>query len=349
MKPTLLSPAHRWLLQAIFLSGPAAISAWEQWHTHADFEALDWGSYQLLPLLYQNLIQLGVEHPWMPRMKGVQRLFWCKNQASLAAFQAVAAALTQMEIAPILVTPVGIRNHPRFQPSGQFQPLNLQLTPAQAPAAIATLKPLGWTTEVVNPQASLNYAGVLYLRHATHPPLHLHSAFSRWWHAPALMHACQQRAVPWTLGTVQGRVWSPTDQALHQVLQIAGAGLTGDQTTGLPALAELILLFTQADFQPQQLWATASQHRLLVPLSQVLQALQTLQLPAPQNNDNGCARPISPLDRWEYSILQNRQSHLLARGVRRYAQFHRQMAGMGQTPSVGTFLEFWRDRKALSY
>ncbi len=73
------------LLKAAVLRGDAALSAWKEWISSVDIEHLDWGSYRLIPLLYQNLSDLGVDDPIMKRLKGVYRYTWCKNQVLFGA------------------------------------------------------------------------------------------------------------------------------------------------------------------------------------------------------------------------------------------------------------------------
>ncbi len=69
------------LLRAGLLKNRQALEAWQEWRSIIDIDDhLDDGSYRLLPLLYQNLKNHGVEDPFMNRLKGIYRLTWYKNQ-----------------------------------------------------------------------------------------------------------------------------------------------------------------------------------------------------------------------------------------------------------------------------
>lgn len=71
------------LLKASLLRCKGVISAWEEWKSGADIEQLDPGSYNLLPLLYDNLNTIGIKDPLMRKLKGVYRQTWYKNQLSI--------------------------------------------------------------------------------------------------------------------------------------------------------------------------------------------------------------------------------------------------------------------------
>jgi hypothetical protein len=80
------------LLAASFLRGERAVAAWEAWHPAVDIEALPPESQALLPQLYRNLTNQGVEHPLLLRIAGVYRHAWYANQRLLAcAVEAVRA------------------------------------------------------------------------------------------------------------------------------------------------------------------------------------------------------------------------------------------------------------------
>ena len=77
------NPQQELLLRAALLEGEAALSAWQQWQAEADLDHLDYGSFRLLPLLYQNLQRHQIKHPWLPTLKGIHRRTWYQNQLRL--------------------------------------------------------------------------------------------------------------------------------------------------------------------------------------------------------------------------------------------------------------------------
>lgn len=73
------NPQHEQLLKAIFLSGDAALNAWQIWQAQTAAGKLDFGSRQLLPLLYRKLLQLGLIDSQLVEYKHHYRLNWAKN------------------------------------------------------------------------------------------------------------------------------------------------------------------------------------------------------------------------------------------------------------------------------
>ena len=74
------TPQQELLLCASTFEGSDAIKAWRKWRSLQDIDAMDYGSFRLLPLLYKNLVKLEVDDVEMKRLKGVYRLAWVKNQ-----------------------------------------------------------------------------------------------------------------------------------------------------------------------------------------------------------------------------------------------------------------------------
>ena len=90
-----LTPEQELLLRAIFLPEPDATDAWERWIERVDIDTLEPSSIALLPQLYWKLSAGGVRHPSMPRMKGIHRHTWTKNQILIPLLTAVIAALQE--------------------------------------------------------------------------------------------------------------------------------------------------------------------------------------------------------------------------------------------------------------
>ena len=75
------SAKHKVLLKACLLKGDHAISSFREWKSMVDFDKdIESGTLRLLPLLYHNLQAHGVVDDVMPRLKGIYRQSWSKNQ-----------------------------------------------------------------------------------------------------------------------------------------------------------------------------------------------------------------------------------------------------------------------------
>lgn len=74
------TPQQELLLKASLLGGEEAVKAWREWRRVQDIEAVDYGSFRLLPLAYKNLIRLGIDDAELKRLKGIYRQSWVRNQ-----------------------------------------------------------------------------------------------------------------------------------------------------------------------------------------------------------------------------------------------------------------------------
>lgn len=86
------------LLRAALLPREQALAAWAQWRAEVDIEQAhpDPASFRLMPLLSQALSQHGADDPFLPRLRGIHRNRWVRNQlaqqAWLAGWQGLQAA-----------------------------------------------------------------------------------------------------------------------------------------------------------------------------------------------------------------------------------------------------------------
>jgi len=86
------------LLRASILHGDIAIRACNDWLTAVHFEELDYGSIQLLPLLYKNLKLLDTDHPSVNILRGVYRRVWYQNQMLFSEMVPVLKALYELKL-----------------------------------------------------------------------------------------------------------------------------------------------------------------------------------------------------------------------------------------------------------
>ena len=328
------SLSHQSLLQAIFLSGPQAIAAWKTWKSHSDFEDLDWESYQLLPLLHQNLATHGIQDPLMNRMKGVQRLFWCRNQVGLSAVTTAISAVQNAGITIKLITPLWGTDDKIKQGLILLNEVKLQIQPNTLTSILSILEPLGWRSESPNPSVSLDYAGSLHLVHETHPPIVLHIGFGPWVSALELMQSCWHRAESSEHSKVQ--IWNLADQVLHQAIAIQAIPKPGVQAPHfpLPHLTQFILALGSHKLDWSQLLETSTLHSLLAPLQYGLNLIQKLGISLPMDSDTIISFKTPLIEQWEYHFILHSKSHWLTRGIRRVAQYQRRSHLTAQTDSL---------------
>ncbi len=134
------------LLRAALLAGEPARQAWEEWWRATDLDRLDPGSFRLLPLLFANLKRLGIEGPLLPRIKGVYRHFWYRNQLFFHQMAGLLEALQRADI-PVLLLKGGALALLYYSDPSQrpMADLDLLIRPADRPRALAFLHEKGWT------------------------------------------------------------------------------------------------------------------------------------------------------------------------------------------------------------
>ncbi len=77
------SPAQLALLRAALWSGAGARAAWAEWQRVENLAALDFSSWQLLPLVAHNLAAQGVADELLAECRGFHRFHWARNQQLL--------------------------------------------------------------------------------------------------------------------------------------------------------------------------------------------------------------------------------------------------------------------------
>jgi hypothetical protein len=319
---SLLSVAHQSLLQAAFLSGPQAIAAWETWKNNSDFENLDWESYQLLPRLYHNLECHGIQDPLMSRMKGVRRLFWCKNQTSLSALETAISTIQGNGISiRLLSSPgseLGINQGMALSDDVKFQ---IQIN--HLDQILSILESLGWHSKSPNLLATLNYAGALHLSHETHPAITVYTGFSAWCPAFELMQDCWNQSQSQRIGDTEVQVWHVVHQVLFNAIPIRSGHPPQSFHLPLTQLARLILLLRNPDLCWSQLLETAAHYSFLAPLQHGLDVVQHLQIELPADSQKIRSYKTPRIEQWEYHFILHPKPHLLARGIGRLARSDR--------------------------
>jgi hypothetical protein len=75
------------ILQTIFCEPERATAAWRDVREGLDLDVMEDGSYFLMPLLYRRLAELDIDDPDLPRLKGIYKRTWYRNQLLTEAVQ----------------------------------------------------------------------------------------------------------------------------------------------------------------------------------------------------------------------------------------------------------------------
>lgn len=159
---------HLQLIRAAVLDGDAALAAWDQWRQAQDIETADAGAFAVYPKLYANLRRLGVEHPWMARLRGAHKFAWSTNQMARHSMLAVLRVLDEAGIAVMVLKGLPLLLH-YYEDFGQrlMGDIDLLVHEADRARATAVLAAHGWCAERPEPPPAL--VPFLHALAYTHP------------------------------------------------------------------------------------------------------------------------------------------------------------------------------------
>jgi hypothetical protein len=203
------------LLRASLSDGVEARTAWQEVILRiGSVPQLNGDSYRLLPLLYRNLSDQGVDDPALDQLKGVYRHSWYANHVLFHEAGAVLGSLEQAGIDTMVLKGAALSRLYYDGPGSRpMEDVDVLVRRCQVRQAIDVLERTGWRLSVAAPIDSL-----LRTRHSAewrHPRgqrLDLH--WSPLWQ-PTDEQPFWERAIPLEIGGTQTRALCPEDQLLH--------------------------------------------------------------------------------------------------------------------------------------
>jgi hypothetical protein len=144
------------LLRAAFLSGAAGRSAWDTWKSQVNFDDYaDPGSFRLLPQLYRNLQNQGVDEPLMLRLKGVARQSWLRNKRAFSHVAPYLQTLKQAGVDLLILGEAALAlRYPDYILDAK-PAFSLLVQPDQAVTAMKQLGASGWEPSHRSPEVLL--------------------------------------------------------------------------------------------------------------------------------------------------------------------------------------------------
>jgi len=211
------------LIRAAVGDREAALAAWHAWRDAVDFDRVDGESVRIVPLLYRNLVRLGVPTAQVARYGSVYRHSWASNRLAFLASARALAALREAGIPTLLLKGAALTIlHYRDVGVRSMGDVDALVPPARIGEAAAVLERLGW---IATPRASPTRLTPAWI--ATHysagfgddkgREIDLHwyaSADARW---PGIDDELWGAAVPVEFEGVPTLALSPTD-LLYNVL-----------------------------------------------------------------------------------------------------------------------------------
>ena len=300
------TPDQELLLRAALLEGPAALAAWQEWKDGHDLieSHLDHGSYRLLPLVYKNLVACGADEPYLPRLKGIYRYWWCSNQRLLFRAGEVVRGLGDAAIPTMALKGTAVST--LFYKDAGVRPMSdidVLVPSNRAVAAVACLQRLGWQPARPRVADLIRYQHSVSMVSTTGEMLDLH------WHALAECvrgdadDGFWDRAVPLKLQGERTLALNPTDSLLHAVVH--GMRWNAEPTLRWIPDAMAILRATRGAIDWSGMQREAQRRQVLLRLDLGLGYLRRsmgVWVPEPAL-DLLRSRPPSGLERLEYRVL----------------------------------------------
>ncbi|MBN2432000.1 MAG: nucleotidyltransferase family protein, partial [Acidobacteria bacterium] len=217
------TPLQRLLLEASLLADDRALAAWERWKAQVDLDALDFGSRQLLPLLYRNLVTLGVTDPLLAKIKGVYRHTWFVNQRLVRAVVPLMQRLQSAGVPTLALK--GIALVEEYYGDRGLRPMSdadILVPGPQVRPAVRILMEDGWMPRRKG-NASPPDRHLLYKNAQAHFRPDGLAVDLRWHLLPECCHphdddACWSRADRMSLDAVETLCLDPSTQFLHTLL-----------------------------------------------------------------------------------------------------------------------------------
>jgi O-antigen/teichoic acid export membrane protein len=118
---------------------------WKEWKDSIIFNDIDYATMRLLPFIYLRLEKLGVNDELAPRIKGIYRLAWVKNQRLLAAVKEIAKICDDEKIPLILLKGIPLLLFAYQNTGARFLgDADILIPPSYATRIMPILKQKGW-------------------------------------------------------------------------------------------------------------------------------------------------------------------------------------------------------------
>ena len=145
------SAVQEHLLAAALDTPEAAAAAWAALPPGFDLERMERGSFELMPLVARNLAAVGSTDGRLPKLAGIHRRSWVKNNLLLDRLLAAAAAFDSRGIGFVVVE--GPPQAERYYGDLGLRPtstIHLLVESTEMPAALSELSSLGWREQPLN-------------------------------------------------------------------------------------------------------------------------------------------------------------------------------------------------------
>lgn len=296
------SPTQLLLLRASLWHEDAAFAAWTEWRRlQPSLDAIDEGSYRLLPLLYRNLTPQLAGDPDAGRLKGVYRHSWAVNQLGLRLGRKAINALAGAGIEALALKGAALIGVAYMDAGARpMGDVDLAVAPEQVGRAVQALSQAGFRASDDDPERLLTVRHSLAFCDPDGQEIDLHRGLL--WRA-GLDAEFWQGSIAAEVAGARVRVLNPADQLLHVCAHGAAWNPVHPLRWAADAFKVIEVAGEQLDWE--RLVAMARRGRLTVPLADAVSFLATeLEAPVPAKAISDLAAiPVSPRERRAHEAL----------------------------------------------
>jgi Uncharacterised nucleotidyltransferase len=273
-----LTRKERLLVRAALYRGPTSLEAWHNLENTEDLDGFGRGAINVFPELYLSLKEQGVNHRLVPRLKGVYKHTWTRNQVMFARVEQVLREFATRGIPAILLKGAALAVRYYDDVGGRFMlDVDLMVPYEQVPMALRALLDMRWRpAEFVPEPVKLLFRmrhGVSFKAPSDWVSLDLH------WNAlhlslgPCADTAFWDSRVPVRFRDVDAFALNPTDQ----LFQVLGHACNWWVPSPVCWVRDALIMIRNANEYPiewPRLDAAAHEHRLNVGIYEKLQYLR---------------------------------------------------------------------------
>lgn len=313
------------LLQAAVLDKEGATGALARWRTGGgNLDALDQTAYKVLPRLYRNLENHGIDDPDLGRLKGIYRHTWYQNRVLLhhAALAIATLEATGVQTMVLKGGAVMALHYHDFA----IRPMNdvdILVPTREARRAVDTLRGAGWSPLLRAGESVASMIAVLHAAPFTNGKgggidLHWHALEESCW--PGAADDFWRASRPLQIEGADTRAQCPTDLLLHVCVH----GSRGQPERVLHWIPDALAILADgsAAIDWDRLVAQARRRRLTLSLGHALRYLrETFSAPVPATVIDRLGRvPPSWVERLDYRAQGSETTVFwaIARDVTRY-------------------------------
>lgn len=207
------------LLRAVLLSDRQSVAeSLRRWKASVRFDDIEIGALRMMPLLYRNLTRLGIDDELLPRLKGIYRQVWFRNQLIVSQGMRAHRALCDQGMTPLVIAGgaliATVYDEPALRPMDDF---DLVVRRRDVRRAAELIMRLGWRLhpEASDPEAHLEFHHAVALRSDGPGEIDLHWAAMYGYFDEAGEEEFWLRSCEAALAGERVRVLAPEDQLVQ--------------------------------------------------------------------------------------------------------------------------------------